>query len=596
MESKIKKLLIGIILILLITSFVGTQTFAYVTGHHRILSSSLLFKIGDIKIYNPFVFVVWYMRYKDNSPRSVFFALRAAKLAFLTTSFITLGVVLRTKEAKDPHGSARWATFLEVYKKKILFRQYKDGVILGRLKLFGRFAYTIIENLDTHIILIAKSRSGKGTGVIVPTMLNWLGSMFVLDIKGENFQRSSAYRQKSMNNKILRISPYSPENSTHYNPLAEIRVGTVYEVRDAEIIAEILSAPASDRMDANSEHFITAGKSLFNGLFLYVLYKNRNASLADVYDVLTDTSAPFRDRAEEIMNETFDGYEETIKNIYKDTYNLDEYESGIHPVIAAEMAAFLNKPEKEAGSVVSTALTKLNLFKDPIVRGNMSKSDFKMEDIMDYKDPVSVYMCAKEEELKVLAPIIRIFLTQLLGVSTRKLKHKHKLLLLLDEFPAFGRVPLLEDGLGYLAQYKIKVLVIAQTLNQISKVYGEKNNIIAGCATGVYYAPSQTDEATQKYISNILGSKTIKTKSSSFKQTNSFDGNVTFNKAGKKLLNPDETATIGEDKAIIVTTKLRPVMATKIEFFNENYFKDKYYDKERGVNTDLGEAKIDILR
>lgn len=596
MKSKTRKLLIGVIFTILITSFVATQTFAYITGYNSVLNNSLLLRIGSIKIYNPLAFIVWYIKYKDNSPRSVLYALRAAKIAFGIMVFMTIATVLKTTDAQNPHGTARWANFLEIYRKKIAFRKYKDGVILGRIKLFGIFAYTIIENLDTHIALIAKSRSGKGTGIIVPTMLNWQGSMFVLDIKGENFQRSSAYRQNSMNSKILRISPYSPENSTHYNPLAEVRIGTVYEVRDAEIIAEILSAPKNaNKMDANSEHFITAGKSLFTGLFLYVLYRDRKASLADVYDVLTDPEAPFRDRAEEIMEESFSGYEEIIENIYKDSFDLSKYEEGVHPVVAAAMADFLNKPEKEAGSVVSTALTKLNLFKDPIVRKNMKNSHFKMTDIMDYKNPVSVYMCVKEEELRTLAPIIRIFITQLLGVSTRKLKHRHKLLLLLDEFPAFGAVPLLEEGLGYLAQYKIKVVVIAQTLNQILEVYGDKTNIVAGCATGIYYAPSQTDQTTQKYISNILGSKTVKTKSSSFKETNAFDGSVTYNKTGQKLLNPDETATIGEDKAIIVTTGLYPIMATKIEFFRENYFKDKYYDKERGVNTNLGEATIDIL-
>ena len=592
-----KKLIVSVFLIIFTICFVGTQAFAYITSYNRVLDSSIIFYLGNIRIYNPFIFPVWYFRYKDNSPYSISYSLKVIRYSLIPVFMMIIGIMTKKGDTKNVHGSARWATTFEILRKKIAFRKYKDGVILGKIKIFGIFPYIIVENLLTHLILIAKSRSGKGTGIIVPTMLNWLGSIFVLDIKGENFERSSAFRQKYLKQKILRISPYSIENSTHYNPLPEIRIGSSYEVRDAEIIAEILSAPTNaSKMDANSEHFITAGKSLFTGLFIYVLYKDRNASLADVYDVLTDPDAPFRDRAEEIMNESFTGYEEIIENIYKNSFDLSKYDEGVHPVVAAAMADFLNKPEKEAGSVVSTALTKLNLFKDPIIRKNMGTSDFKMTDIMDYETPVSVYMCAKEEELTTLSPIIRIFITQLLGISTRQLKHKHRLLMLLDEFPAFGAVPLLEKGLGYLAQYKIKLLIIAQTINQIKEVYGEKSNIIAGCATGIYYAPSQTDEATQKYISNILGSKTSRTQNINYKQfADLTGGNVTVNKTGQKLLTPDETANIGEDKAIIVTTGLYPILAKKIEFFNEKYFKDKYYDKERGVNTQLGEATVDKI-
>ena len=592
-----KKLIISVLLIIFTICFVGTQAFAYITSYNSELNSGYLFSFGNVRVYNPFLFPLWYMRYRKNSPYSIAYALKIIKISLVPVIMIIVGIITKKGDTKNIHGSARWATSFEILRKKIVSRKYRDGIILGRIRIFKFLKFTIIENLATHIILIAKSRSGKGTGIIVPTMLNWQGSMFVLDIKGENFERSSAYRQKYMKQKILRISPYAAENSTHYNPLSEIRIGTVYEVRDAEIIAEILSAPANaDKMNANSEHFITAGKSLFTGIFLYVLYRDRKASLADVYDVLTNSDAPFRDRAEEIMTDVCVGYEDIIKNIYKDSYDLDKYEEGIHPVIAAAMADFLNKPEKEAGSVVSTATVKLNLFKDPIIRNNMGTSDFKMTDIMDYKDPVSVYMCAKEEELATLSPIIRIFITQLLGISTRQLKHRHRLLMLLDEFPAFGAVPLLEKGLGYLAQYKIKLLIIAQTINQIREVYGDKSNIIAGCATGIYYAPSQTDETTQKYISNILGSKTSRTQNVNYKQfADLTGGNVTVNKAAQKLLNPDETATIGEDKAIIVTTGLYPVLAEKIEFFNEKHFKGKYCDKERGVNLELGEAVIDKI-
>lgn len=168
----------------------------------------------------------------------------------LLSTPILLYMAKKSDNDLDTHGSARWATISEWEEAGLISPpgKFTDGVILGIVKkrLFGKVRY-IIENLKTHIALIAPSRAGKGTGVIIPTLLNWLGSVFVLDMKGENYQITAGYRKHALKQTILKFKPYGLEDSISYNPLAEVRIGTAYEVKDATIIADILTDPGEGK-------------------------------------------------------------------------------------------------------------------------------------------------------------------------------------------------------------------------------------------------------------------------------------------------------------------------------------------------------------
>src|SRR3546814_1297665 len=88
-----------------------------------------------------------------------------------------------------------------------------------------------------------------------------------------------------------------------------------------------------------------------------------------------------------------------------------------------------------------------------------------------------------------LKPLIRLVLNQ---IGRRLTEHlhaenganaapKHKLLMMLDEFPALGRLDFFETSLAFLAGYGVRAFLIAQSLNQIEKAYGEHNAILDNC-------------------------------------------------------------------------------------------------------------------
>ena len=109
-----------------------------------------------------------------------------------------------------------------------------DGVVLGR---YDR--EYLRHDGPEHVLCFAPTRSGKGVGLVVPTLLTWPGSAIVHDIKGENWQLTAGFRAR--HGRVLLFDPTNP-NSSAYNPLLEVRCGE-WEVRDVQNIADILVDP-----------------------------------------------------------------------------------------------------------------------------------------------------------------------------------------------------------------------------------------------------------------------------------------------------------------------------------------------------------------
>ena len=228
-------------------------------------------------------------------------------------------------------------------------------------------------------------------------------------------------------------------------------------------------------------------------------------------------------------------------------------------------------------------MAKLSLFKDPIIRKNTSRADFRIKDLMDYKNPVSFYIVVEAEQMDTLSLLLRILVTQTIGIlapemdfSSDKPIHKHKMLFLMDEFPAFGTIPLFEKALAYIAGYGMKALIIAQALNQIKKNYGDRNSVFDNCATTVFYSPTPLDTETPKQISEMLGDKTIKVKNRSYKAFQIGSSNISESNQARRLLTPEEVRNKVAGKwNIISVTGLYPRIGVKLEYFREKYFKSK---------------------
>lgn len=238
-------------------------------------------------------------------------------------------------------------------------------------------------------------------------------------------------------------------------------------------------------------------------------------------------------------------------------------------------------PEKEFGSIQSTLETALSVYRDPVVAENMSSSDFKIADLMNHEKPVSLYLIVPPSDIDRMMPAFRVIVELLYRRNVEKMdfdlsakntkSNKHRLLMLLDEFPQLGKMETFETALGVIAGYGIKAFVICQSVMQINKLYGKDNGIISNCEVQIFYAPN--DQETAEQLSNMLGKKTVQTKSRTTGATLiSFDKSRTYDETDRDLMTPDEVRALDPKKELVFKRAMRPILANKLTWYDNPDF------------------------
>lgn len=231
------KLLIGQILVVFAIVILGvwaaTQWAAAMLDYQPRLGAPWLIVFGH-PVYRPWALFRWWYSYEAYAPHVFDKAgMLAAASGFLGCASAIAGSLWRARQNRNvtTYGSSRWA-FPHEIERAGLFRN--AGVFLGRLG--GDY---LRHDGPEHVMAFAPTRSGKGVGLVVPTLLSWTGSTVVHDIKGENWTLTAGWRARFSH--CLLFNPTDPR-SARYNPLLEVRKGPD-EVRDVQNIADILVDP-----------------------------------------------------------------------------------------------------------------------------------------------------------------------------------------------------------------------------------------------------------------------------------------------------------------------------------------------------------------
>ncbi|ACZ01640.1 type IV secretory system conjugative DNA transfer family protein [Streptobacillus moniliformis] len=595
MKSVEKRFVIGTISIIILTHIL--ILFFYLSNYARILnypeyfSKYILLEIDKIKIYYPNKFMYLALSKTPNAARWAKYEYLALQV-LIFIPYIILCFPIKWIPKDTSHGSARWATFDDlglsgfltprISAKAFELNLLEDsGVVLGEVD--GRL---IRDNGKTHILLSAPTRTGKGVSVIIPTLVDsWKDSVFVLDIKGENYQMTAGWRQKEFNNTIFKFSPLSID-SCSFNPMKEVRYLTPDEIDDAKTIAQIIVID-----EGSSDPFWgLAGSDLATTLILYELYKGKGeANLSNVVKFITDPTGPLELRLKKLINKPIfdpDRDEEILEKlleIYTAQDDQEQIKRGIHPFIDRGIADALGKGEKTLQSIVATAKSKLSIFESPNVEKNTSISDFRILDLMAADKPISLYIVVPPGQIQPLAPLLRILIIQCVQLLTpemdysgnsNKIKFKHRLLMLLDEFPAIGKMEILEKAIGFVAGYGMKMMLVVQSLDQLNKIYSENNMFMGNCQTQVFYTAN--DNKTAEYISKTIGQETVISKSVSSDGGGFFSKkNVSVSKSGRDLIRPDEMRRFPLDKILLLVGGKPPIKSNKVLFFKDKRFKDK---------------------
>jgi type IV secretion system protein VirD4 len=531
--------------IVLATMWAATQWVAWKLGYQPQLGQPWFELISGVPIYLPPSFFWWWYAYDAYAPQ-VFVegAYIASSGGFISIAVAVAMSVWRAREAKTAatYGSARWATRQEIRAAGLTV---PDGVVLGRFER-GYLRHDGPE----HVLCFAPTRSGKGVGLVVPTLLTWPDSCIVHDIKGENWNLTSGFR--SRHGRVLLFDPTNP-NSAAYNPLLEVRRGE-WEVRDVQNVADVLVDPEGSLERRN--HWEKTSHALLVGAILHVLYAEPDKTLAGVANFLSDPKRPI----------------ELTLRVMMTTAHLGE--AGRHPVIASAARELLNKSDNERSGVLSTAMSFLGLYRDPVVARVTHHCDWRIRDLVEGDRPATLYLVVPPSDISRTKPLVRLILNQIGRRLTEDLQAKgrrRRLLLMLDEFPALGRLDFFESALAFMAGYGLKSFLIAQSLNQIEKAYGPNNAILDNCHVRVSFATN--DERTAKRVSDALGTAT------EMRALRNYAGHrlspwlghlmVSRQETARPLLTPGEVMQLPPGDELVLVSGVPPIRARKARYFED---------------------------
>jgi type IV secretory pathway TraG/TraD family ATPase VirD4 len=463
--------------------------------------------------------------------------------------------------APNTHGSARWGQFPEMVEYGHIVdgksvEALEPGLVLGRVGVNANNSYQF--QIASHVLTCAPTGSGKGIGAVIPNLLQYPGSVFVLDIKGENYAVTARARRE-LGQKVYLVDPFgvtgAPTHGT--NPLDRLDISNPDIVGDSAAIADMLVMTSKDE---KGNHWNESAKELIRALIVYAVGQDdpTHRTLGEVRRLLTTDADSWVDTLADMA--VFDGG---------------------FGVVSRAANALVSKPADERGSVISTAQRHTAFLDDPRIAATLARSDFSFDELKT--GLVSVYLAMPQEKLESNARFVRALLGGAQSaIMANSRKPRYKVVFLLDEFAQLGYLPSVESNISLIRGYGGVFWLFVQDLSQLKAVYPKWQSFIANTAKHFF---GTADHDTAKYISDSLGKGTIEyeTGSTSKNAGSNFGGsgggmnrgssqseNQQF--AGRELLTPDEVMRLGPTKPIVLISGESPYLLDRI-----NYLDDRAY-------------------
>lgn len=531
--SKWLKIIGGILL-----AIIAVIAWIYLSGFLFLAMAKLPFdQLSSTTLYD------YWTHYSDDK-EVVAWLQNAAFIGFIGVMVPVL-FILKPKQ-RSLYGQAKWATLPEIRKAGLLGNL---GIIVGQVR--NQF---LLYAGASHVLLSAKTRGGKGVGIVIPNCLNWSDSMVVLDVKKENWDITAGFRAKHGQQCFI-FNPATRDYETHcWNPLYYISDNPDFAINDIQKIASMIF-PDQDGADPI---WSASCRSFFLGLVLYI---RETEGLAC--------------NLSEVLNQATQGDDKRFIGIIEER---QETETALSAECVSALNDYLNTSDNTRTSIRKTFTSRFELFQNPVIAAATSRNDFDFNDLR--KKNISIYVAVTPDDLERLGPILNLFFQQLIDINTRELPEqnpelKKQVLLLMDEFAAIGKIPILSKGISYIAGYGLRMLPIIQSPAQLRDIYGDNQaeTFMDNHALKIIFTPPSMKVAEE--ISKELGNTTVKSKSHSRQLSGKTNKSENQSDHKRELLLPQEVKELGMWEQIILLDNCKPIRCKKIISYKDKTFTER---------------------
>jgi len=491
---------------------------------------------------------------------------------------LQLKSVLAQREAEEAErptsfGSAKWAT--EAYLRE-------RGLFDGKGFFLGEFLESGNRNEihysgTRHLLTVAPTRSGKGVASIIPNLLTYEGSVFIIDPKGENAMITASrrgdgdtYRRiPGLGQSVFLVDPWNIAASdlglrpARFNPLDWIKADDPDAAENAFLLADAL-VPAES--DGEARFWDDEAKALLTGVILFVATSPKEAAnrhLGRVRDILLLDDEGFKAVLTTMFNEPL-------------------------PVVTGTAARTAGKDPKLRSNVLAAVQSHTHFLDSPRIRESLSASDFRFEDLRTR--PTTIYLILPADRLKTFDRWLRLLIQQAITVNARDISAKPEkpVLFLLDEMASLGRLSMVEQAYGLMAGFGMQLWGIVQDLSQLERIYGDGWQTFISNSGVIQYFGSR-DKITAEYFSTLCGVTTIRIFSLSYalgtvfgyswstssggsttsgeSESRSDTHTIGSNESQRQLAYPDELMVLKEDAEIVFVENYDPIHARKLRWY-----------------------------
>jgi type IV secretion system protein VirD4 len=327
------------------------------------------------------------------------------------------------------------------------------------------------ETMDGHVLVCGIPGSGKSSCIAIPTLRNWKGAVFAVDVKGELYEKTKQFRQNSkMFNPQDKNSPY------YYDPFIFLN-NSENPAQEARAIAQALIPLPPD---AREPFWIENAQIILTGAILHYHHMQRS----------------FVDTLKEIQSYTPQTLIKLVAASPSDT-------------AALCVKPFLDMDSRVLSGIsaeISRGITVL-VTDDKIIQALSWEKTKEIIAPMDLENGRDVYIQIPEHLLKQWKNLLSLMINQFITFFEQRAESpdNRPVLFLLDEFPRLGKIPDITDALATLRSKKITICVIVQSLAQLERIYGYDTRKVIADTCAFKAVLGATDVDTQKYFSALVG-------------------------------------------------------------------------------------------
>lgn len=448
-------------------------------------------------------------------------------------------------KAPASHGSAQFLT-------EIGRLVGAEGLLIGRAgtALPYRYAGRILANPDPrHMVTVAANGAGKGVSAIVPNLLAYEGSILAIDPKGE-LAAITSRRREARGQQVHILDPWGLTGlpSSAFNPLSLLTLDNEDLVEDAALVTDALVVDSGD----GDPYWNLEARNMLQGLILHIAtsldFEDDDRTLLTLRRLITLPAEEFSDLLIQMQ-----------RNPHAD---------GAIRRIGASIHGMLQKSERQFSSVLASARVSTDFLESPRISRVLDQTDFDLTDLKT--QPTTVYLCLPAARLGTHNRWLRLMIGLALEAMEReRRKPEHPVVFLLDEFATLGHMRSIENAVGQIRGFGVKLWVVLQDLNQLKALYRERWETFLGNAGTIQFF-GINDQFTAQYVSRVLGEQTIMVTSKTYQTQSRWSVNEA--ERGRSLMTPDEVRRLPDHQQIILMQGQSGMVADKLRYFSDPEF------------------------